>query len=913
MADIQYLNYGDQQIEQQALLNNLANQVQGYVQKQPWSNKRKEMFMSAYSELMNRGIQGASNTNGQWMLNVGGDTPLDLDSKSKKEKEMYQEAAYFIQQQMAGLPTKTSQEEEKKKDLPVFDNKYFTSELIKHISNKDYGGQDILMGDGEKENDWNRLDARDEKGIRGRKNRAKVLAGYLKEYSDSLDESKLSFEGSPFANLNDFKGRINKAIEALGTENTEDDIPALNAIGLKASDWFNNGSGDPFKTEGYEGTYGDYYGRFLPQQEKDKAKVEAEKQKAQQANYWSGYKYYNLSKYNGRPLTSEESNLEHLNKIISKDKWSGDEASQIVQAFKLAERNGQLVSITDKNELAKFGPMWKNRVKQLRKINGIEGIYYDTVGKKFVKPYNGQTLQTSFQDILDQNSSEVLQQKQLTTPRQLSDGLEYEDYARIGAALGDVISLGGFGANVVGSIVSLFGDTTADIADNKVSTWEAVKNFGKNLGWTAAGFIPGAKLGKVAKNIMRWAPKMLVALNDYNLLNDESNKNTWNKLTNESKLLKEGLNDEDLKNITYWVRAFTGTANAIKATGRDIKYSKARGTTGQKFKTKDGTEVQLSDKAVAEINIAGAKKGQKAAEAKFKEKVKEATGQEHEVADGTFKFSENGRKYFSNTRSKVQDQRLQGESVVFRTPEQQRYYDLLQQDRSLGGLGGWRPLWQRGTSSYFDHFDKGSFKNPLNGILRKVDPYKNMINSQNQSGNNQTNPQHQNNSQQNQQNQHQNQKRTREIPDNFEATGKAPVSPKHNLTRNEWKKKNKKLYNSIDKKGRFTNNMPEEGTYEFKDPTGNTHTFKLIQRDDDFLLDIKSSNGSSKQAVLTLDQVKKGVWENIKQSLNTGLRNDISLPANIIRTLQGTAYGWLKQGGRIDKQKIQKYKEFINK
>jgi len=162
----------------------------------------------------------------------------------------------------------------------------------------------------------------------------------------------------------------------------------------------------------------------------------------------------------------------------------------------------------------------------------------------------------------------------------LSDGLEYEDYARIGAALGDVISLGGFGANIVGSIVSLFGDTTADIADDKISTWEAVKNFGKNLGWTAAGFIPGAKLGKVAKNIMRWAPKMLVALNDYNLLNDESNKNTWNKLTNESRLLKEGLNDEDLKNITYWVRAFTGTANAVKATGRDIKYSKARGTTG---------------------------------------------------------------------------------------------------------------------------------------------------------------------------------------------------------------------------------------------------------------------------------------------------------------------------------------------
>jgi len=121
------------------------------------------------------------------------------------------------------------------------------------------------------------------------------------------------------------------------------------------------------------------------------------------------------------------------------------------------------------------------------------------------------------------------------------------------------------------------------------------------LGWTATGFIPGGKLGKVAEHMLRWGPKILVALNDYNLLNDESNKNTWNKLISD-KLLKEGLNDEDLKNITYWVRALTGTANAVKATGRDIKYSKARGESKQEFTTKDGSKVTLSNKDVKEIN-----------------------------------------------------------------------------------------------------------------------------------------------------------------------------------------------------------------------------------------------------------------------------------------------------------------------
>ena len=73
MADIQYLNYGDQQIEQEALLKNMADQVVNYVNSQPWTTKRKKKFMSAYSDIINRGILGASSSTGEWMINVGGD------------------------------------------------------------------------------------------------------------------------------------------------------------------------------------------------------------------------------------------------------------------------------------------------------------------------------------------------------------------------------------------------------------------------------------------------------------------------------------------------------------------------------------------------------------------------------------------------------------------------------------------------------------------------------------------------------------------------------------------------------------------------------------------------------------------------------------------------------------------------
>lgn len=452
MADIQYINYGDQQIDQQELNNLLKDEskVRAYVNSQPWSNKRKQLFMENYYDMLGRGITGFSiqlnpETNrNEWYTNLKDD---NIDYGNRKRREMYGEVSYYMRQLASKLPTRASQEEEakkKKEDLPVFDNKYFTSGLQSYIGNKMFGQRDWSTS-----KDWNVLDERDSKGIRGTNKRAEKLAEMLEGYLKTVDKDKVNFEGGAFTDYDDFSARINTAIGELrnGTWN-QADKDSLNRIGINPDNWFNNGSGDPYKTEGYEGTYGDYYGRFLPQQEKDKAKVEAEKQKAQQANYWSGYKYYNLSKYNGRPLTSEESNLEHLNKIISKDKWSGDEASQIVQAFKLAERNGQLVSITDKNELAKFGPMWKNRVRQLRKINGIEGIYYDTVGKKFIKPYkNGQTPQTSFQDILDQNNPETIAKKKADSDQKLREQyakrteMTPQDWEYVASVIPDIASI----------------------------------------------------------------------------------------------------------------------------------------------------------------------------------------------------------------------------------------------------------------------------------------------------------------------------------------------------------------------------------------------------------------------------------------------------------------------------------------
>jgi len=45
---------------------------------------------------MNHGLTGASNDSGIWTINHGQEA-IPLDTKSNLEKEMYQDAAYYIQ------------------------------------------------------------------------------------------------------------------------------------------------------------------------------------------------------------------------------------------------------------------------------------------------------------------------------------------------------------------------------------------------------------------------------------------------------------------------------------------------------------------------------------------------------------------------------------------------------------------------------------------------------------------------------------------------------------------------------------------------------------------------------------------------------------------------------------------------
>ena len=642
MADIQYLNYGDQQIEQQALLNTLANQVQNYVAGQPWSAKRKEKFMSAYTDIMNRGIQGANSNTGVWQIKIGG-TPIEY--QSNKDKEMYEEAAYFIQQQMAKLSKSSTVKEEEKSDLPIFSNEQFLSDITKSINNDKFGG----LSEGFKTSDWNEFDKRDSTGKRGRTERASILASQLEKYRDSLSEEKYNFKDSPFGSLEEFKTRLNSAIAALNSPDEADDKEALQRIGIRESDWFNNGLGDSSgKTikleDGTEWfpTYGDLI-EYNQKLEEQKQVEKAAAKKALADNRYAGTRRYNISGYNGTPITDQKSIDSLTSKLSTFQKLSADDLSKLTWAFKHSGINLEDLS---REEFIKM-PAQYRKAGRLKKISELPGIYYDTIGGGLVQPYNNDQTQSSLSDIIIKNELENSKEYKRTKAdeRKLNDGFKAEDYLRMGSISQDILaSLAAFvptygtATSAALGVGSLGTNMAADIMDDSVSAGEVVKNAAINLGLGVVGLVPGwgaaAKSSKWLPRIAKWTPRIIamvaagqLALSDdvQNSLKKAANTNDWKSLTN-----------HDMKNIAYALSAIAGLTRVGRGIVNDRKYGAAfeGNTKTEKYiTTKSGKQIKVTDEQLKAINKAGKKHGT----AKANEELRKIPGAENEEVDIEFK------------------------------------------------------------------------------------------------------------------------------------------------------------------------------------------------------------------------------------------------------------------------------------
>lgn len=302
------------------------------------------------------------------------------------------------------------------------------------------------------------------------------------------------------------------------------------------------------------------------------------------------------------------------------------------------------------------------------------------------------------------------------SPKAFSSESKVEDYARISSFLGDVVSLGGGWANVLGTGASLIGDAIADVKsdeDFKTITWHALQNVGFGL----VGLIPGAKLAKFTAKWGKQANYIMGALAAYGIMSEGGY--TYNMLSDLLSGKKKSITSEDLKHLTQLGRATTGGVAVGRSAAARNKYGDLTQEVHQ-VTTAKGEKVNLTAKQRAEVEKIGNSKGQKAANEKFKEhaeangtKIKEGDG----LKEGTFKESptkldQAKARRIPYTQKRPGGNRLEAEKQTIINPEQKERFETLSKIREQN-KGRWNPRefgWGRGKDNpgaFFDRYTKG--------------------------------------------------------------------------------------------------------------------------------------------------------------------------------------------------------------
>jgi hypothetical protein len=141
------------------------------------------------------------------------------------------------------MTPRKKEEETKKENLEKYGD--FKTNLMNQIL-KEYGNNSELFADSEQ--GWDAQDARGADGLRGTKNRKAAMIKALGAYKDSLNDKDFNFEGTSFKDKADLQTKIQAAIDALGTDEETDDLPAFTALGLPYRAFFSNGGNDIYST-----------------------------------------------------------------------------------------------------------------------------------------------------------------------------------------------------------------------------------------------------------------------------------------------------------------------------------------------------------------------------------------------------------------------------------------------------------------------------------------------------------------------------------------------------------------------------------------------------------------------------------------------------------------------------------------
>ena len=869
--EITYIPYGQDEISQQDLMTSLANGVEGYLGSKRWAKKDKyrQAWLNAYQDIINHGLTGASNESGIWTVNHGQD-PIDLNNKSNTEREMYQDAAYYIQQKMAQMTPRKKEEEKKKEDL---------DQIL-----KGYGNNSELFKDSEQ--GWDAQDARGADGLRGTEKRRAAMIKALSDYRDSLNDKDFNFEGTSFKDKADLQTKIQAAIDALGTDEETDDLPAFTALGLPYRAFFNNGGNDIYSTteDGKQITYKQYY--------ENKQKAELDKiNKETIANSGvlsisSGnnpidaiYNTENYNKWLAQTYGSGQQGFEKINQQIqalleksyNQGKSNGlnqaerKQLGNLIQYIRTNNPKYQNYNLTpeEEGELSKHNSMKGRRLQDFVRLpwQTSDGryTYADKSGNiYFLKPQNKKQLQQqaftksqAYNNYIKNFGKTQLQINNEAPVLSQDKDILISDVASM---LGDIVSLGGGYAGAAGGITTLLSDLYGDIRRGK-DTWGIIKNLGANVAWGAAGLIPGAKLSKLAKN----AARVYAGLQSAGILMNDDVQKSWKNL-----IEGKDISARDFENFKWTLHAITGGTNAVRGHFTEKNIDKQIKTNNKPtIETKSGNK-SITQEQVNKINKVGRKKGQEAAEKEF-ERLIGAKPKEN-----TFNFSESGASRFNPTRY---SQRLRNfERLILpkttNTINQQAVNKLLEIDKSKPIIGFGNPFnkrfWTEGGPN-------------RGGLTFALTPYRN--GNSNSSSNNieiDENP-----------------TRMLQPSKGNSYQGARPVYDSKNYSPNLVKKE----YKNIIEKQNYTKNKVTEGTYKLMNDD-----IKVTESSGRFTIKLNNQViGSNLEQKRVKEIISTLIKEN-KQSANKATSKAYKISTKDIgKILQDLKRkGWLKQGGTLN-------------
>lgn len=192
--------------------------------------------------------------------------------------------------------------------------------------------------------------------------------------------------------------------------------------------------------------------------------------------------------------------------------------------------------------------------------------------------------------------------------RVVSQDLTAADVLRFGAMAQDIAGLiasftGGNALSAGLGLTATGTDLAADIMDKSITKGQVLRNALFNTGMAAISWIPGANAGKLTRNLIKYAPKIMGLIGAGAIAVNEDVIESWKKVGNKN----EKLTVEDWKNIGYTLTAAAGLTRLGKGEYNHYKGKKKFQTamTGEKksaIKIADGSEVYIDKSDKNEIN-----------------------------------------------------------------------------------------------------------------------------------------------------------------------------------------------------------------------------------------------------------------------------------------------------------------------